>query len=143
MNFKHSLWIFLFFNLLGYTQKPLDISIVNAKMSQQESSWNKGSINEFMNLYWKSDSLTFTGKNGVQYGWQNTLDNYLKSYPDKAQMGTLKFTTIRIQQIDLNTITVLGKWELLRENLIDLNGYYSLIWQKKNNQWVIISDHSS
>ena len=143
MNFKHTLWIFLFFNLLGYTQKPLDISIVNAKMSQQENSWNKGSINEFMNHYWKSDSLTFTGKNGVQYGWQNTLDNYLKSYPDKAQMGTLKFTTIRIQQIDLNTITVLGKWELSRENLIDLNGYYSLIWQKKNNQWVIISDHSS
>ena len=59
-------------------------------------------------------------------------------------MGELAFTNISINKIDQNTITVLGRWSLLRaEDLGDLTGYYSLIWQKKNNVWVIIADHSS
>ena len=59
-------------------------------------------------------------------------------------MGKLKFSNLSIKKIDTNTITVLGKWKLLRnEDLGDLEGYYSLIWQKKNNDWVIIADHSS
>ena len=47
-------------------------------------------------------------------------------------MGKLKFSNLSIKKIDTNTITVLGKWKLLRnEDLGDLEGYYSLIWQKK------------
>ena len=37
-----------------------------------------GNLEEFMSFYWKSDSLMFIGKNGIQYGWQKTLDNYKK-----------------------------------------------------------------
>ena len=59
-------------------------------------------------------------------------------------MGKLKFSNLSIKKIDTNTITVLGKWKLFRnEDLGNLEGYYSLIWQKKNNEWVIIADHSS
>ena len=127
-----------------YGQQNVETTLIQNKMTQQEKSWNKGNIKDFMKHYWKSDSLSFTGKNGIQNGWQITLDNYLKSYPNKEQMGTLTFTNISIKKIDLNTITVLGKWNLSRkENIGDLSGYYSLIWQKKNNEWVIIADHSS
>jgi hypothetical protein len=42
------------------------------------------------------------------------------------------------------TIFVIGEWHLKRdETLGDLQGMYSLIWQKKNGTWVIITDHSS
>ena len=141
---KNTIWILLMFNLGLFAQNTTDLQLIAAKMADQEVSWNKGNIKGFMKHYWKSDTLTFTGKNGIQYGWQTTLENYLKSYPNKTQMGKLTFTNISIKKIDLNTITVIGKWNLDREDkLDDLNGYYSLIWQKKDNHWVIISDHSS
>ena len=59
-------------------------------------------------------------------------------------MGKLTFTNRSIEKIDSNTYLVLGRWELKRENNFkDVNGIYSLIWQIKGKDWVIISDHSS
>ena len=72
--------------------------IISEKMEQQEDSWNNGNINEFMKHYWKSDSLCFVGKKGLNKGWQTTLDNYLKSYPNTKEMGKLKFFNISIKQ---------------------------------------------
>jgi hypothetical protein len=46
---------------------------------------------EYMQGYLKSDSLVFVSKNGPKYGWDNTLNNYLKSYPDRSAMGNLTF----------------------------------------------------
>ncbi len=141
---KQILILFMLFSVCLYGQDQNEIKTIQNKMIEQEESWNKGEIKEFMNHYWKSDSLSFTGKNGVQNGWETTLDNYLRTYPNINKMGKLKFSNLSIKKIDTNTITVLGKWKLLRnEDLGDLEGYYSLIWQKKNNDWVIIADHSS
>lgn len=141
---KKIVYLLLLLTFSGFSQVNTDIETIKRKMAIQENCWNKGDIEAFMSPYWKSDSLTFTGKNGINKGWQTTLDNYLTSYPDKKQMGQLAFTNISINKIDQNTITVLGRWSLLRaEDLGDLTGYYSLIWQKKNNVWVIIADHSS
>ena len=59
-------------------------------------------------------------------------------------MGKLTFTNRSIEKIDSNTYLVLGRWELKGENNFkDLSGIYSLIWQMKGKDWVIISDHSS
>jgi ketosteroid isomerase-like protein len=59
-------------------------------------------------------------------------------------MGTLKFTNKSMDILGEETIFVIGEWHLKRdETLGDLQGMYSLIWQKKNGTWVIITDHSS
>src|SRR5690606_40403736 len=62
-------------------------------MSQQEQDWNNGDIDAFMKGYWRSDSLMFVGKNGIKYGWQTTLENYKKSYPDKSTMRSEEHTS--------------------------------------------------
>jgi hypothetical protein len=38
--------------------------------------------------------------------------------------------------------SVVGKWHLAR-TIGDLNGYFTLLFKKINNRWMIISDHSS
>lgn len=129
---------------LSNQDKQSILQEIEIKMDQQEACWNTGDIPCFMEHYWKSDSLRFIGNKGLTYGWQATLDNYLKSYPDKEAMGKLTFTNEVKEVIDIETAQVIGKWNLKRINdLGDLGGYYSLIWQKKNGKWVIISDHSS
>jgi len=143
---NYLLIITLLANGITWTQNSIknDLDIVRNNMSEQENSWNNGDIPGFMKHYWASDSLSFVGKSGLNRGWKKTLDNYLISYDNKDKMGTLYFNNLSINKIDINTIHVIGSWTLKRnDDLGNLSGYYSLIWQKKNNQWVIIADHSS
>ena len=48
-------------------------------LHEQQTAWNNGEIENFMNGYWKNDSLLFIGSKGPTYGWQKTLDNYKKN----------------------------------------------------------------
>jgi ketosteroid isomerase-like protein len=114
---------------------------IKRAMYNQQIAWNNGDIDAFMTYYWKSDSLLFIGKRGITYGWQHTLNNYKKSYPDKTAMGQLQFTNLNLFS-EGDSYTVIGKWELYRIS-DTLSGYYTLLWRKLNNQWVIVQDHSS
>jgi ketosteroid isomerase-like protein len=113
-------------------------------LTAQQKSWNEGSIEDFMTGYWKNDSLSFIGKKGIMKGWQNTLDNYKKSYPDKSTMGTLHFEIISIELFSNTSAQVIGKWDLARAaGKGNVGGYFTLIFKKINKQWVIVSDHTS
>lgn len=133
--------------LCSCTQKSepktsIDLGTIASLMKSQEEAWNKGDLEGFMQPYWNSDSLIFIGKRGPTYGWKQTLENYIKSYPNKDAMGTLRFTNIESKAVGYEHALVIGKWELFR--IADtLSGHYSLIWAKKNGSWKIIADHSS
>ena len=82
---------------------------IRAVLAEQQECWNKGDIDCFMQGYWNSDSLRFIGKSGVNRGWQATLDNYKKSYPDKAAMGTLNFELSNLEPLGTDNYFVTGK----------------------------------
>lgn len=113
-----------------------------AVMHAQEIAWNNGDLPGFMEGYWHSDSLTFIGSRGLTRGWQTTLDNYKKSYPDVAAMGKLTFTILKVEQLDRKNAFVIGKWHLKRVK-DELSGHYTLLWKKVDGKWVIVADHSS
>jgi len=126
--------------------KSTDASLVKEAiqqvMDEQEAAWNRGDLEGFMQGYWKSDSLRFIGKRGITYGWQSTLDNYKKSYPDSDAMGKLQFTNLSMEITGDSSTYVIGKWELFRTT-DTLAGHYSLLWKNLNGRWLIIADHSS
>lgn len=122
-------------------QSKQDVKEVIKNMKTQETSWNDGKIWAFMEYYWNSDSLKFIGSKGITYGWQKTLDNYLKGYPTKDAMGILTFTVIEATQLSKTSIYVIGKWELSKDKPV--SGHFTLLWKKKNGKWVIVSDHTS
>lgn len=95
-----------------------------------------------MEGYWKSKNLVFIGSSGPKYGWQTTLDNYKKSYPDQASMGKLAFEIISIELLSAEHAFVVGKWHLTR-TVGDAGGHFTLLWRKIDGQWVITKDHSS
>ncbi len=110
-------------------------------MNRQEEAWSNGDVETFMEGYWRSDSLMFIGKNGIKYGWQTTLDNYKKSYPDKAAMGKLEFEILQLE-VNGNTAYMLGTWSLIREE-DNPNGHFTLYWKKIDGKWVVTIDHTS
>ena len=111
-------------------------------INEQQTCWNAGDLECFMESYWKSDDLVFIGSRGVTYGWQNTLDNYKKSYPTKELMGTLSLELLILEPLSEDFWSVIGRWSLQRES-DNPQGHFSLIFRKLGNDWVIVSDHSS
>lgn len=122
--------------------EEMHIAAISECMDAQEAAWNNGDPDGFMSCYWNSDSLLFIGKSGLNRGWMTTLENYRKSYPDKEAMGRLEFNNLEYKAIEQKHFLVIGKWTLYRTE-DTLGGHYSLIWQKRGNQWMIIADHSS
>lgn len=118
-----------------------DETQVKALMATQETQWSEGNIRGFMEYYWKSDSLKFIGSKGITYGWQKTLDNYLKGYPDKQAMGVLTFEVLECTQLSPTAIYVIGKWNLKKEK--PSGGHFTLLWRKISGNWVIVADHTS
>jgi uncharacterized protein (TIGR02246 family) len=115
---------------------------IRSLLQTQVEAWNRGDLEAFMQTYWKSDSLMFIGKNGIKWGWDETLANYKKGYPDTAAMGKLSFNIIQVKRLSVMYCYVVGKWMLTR-SIGDLSGHYDLLLRKIKGKWVIISDHSS
>lgn len=124
-------------------------------MDAQETAWNSGDLDGFMQGYWKNDQLKFISKNGVTYGWQNIYNNYKKSYPNKEAMGTLTFEIVSIEPLgktDIHAVganplkkqvyMVVGKWKT-SGTVKAAEGYFTLIFKKINGSWLIVSDHTS
>lgn len=115
---------------------------VRQLLENQTKAWSKGNVEEFMQGYWHSDSLVFTGKNGVKYGYNTVLENYKKNYPDTAAMGKLHFNLLQLKKLSSQYYFVIGKFELQR-SAGNLEGYFTLLFKKIKNKWFIISDHTS
>lgn len=119
-----------------------DETAIRKLLDEQTAAWNRGDVESFMKGYWENDSLMFIGKSGVTYGWENTLKNYKKGYPDTASMGKLIFTLIQVKKLSKKYYHITGKW-FLKRTVGDVGGHYTLLFEKIKGQWVIISDHSS
>ena len=120
-----------------------DSSAIKDVMNKQIQAWNNGDIDRFMQTYWKSDSLMFIGSTAPVYGWQTTLENYKKHYPDTATMGKLSFNLIKLNQLSPEYYFVIGAWHLKRTQEKDIGGYFTLLFRKINGTWIIVVDHTS
>lgn len=138
-NIFFSFLLLLSFTSFGQSDGEKEVKKI---LDTQNEAWNRGDVDAFMAGYWENDSLMFIGGSGITYGYQNTLANYKKRYPDKAAMGELTFTLIQVKQFSSEYIHVTGKWHLKR-SVGDVGGHFTLVFRKIANKWLIISDHSS
>ena len=138
--------ILLFFLVMQFSyhvfaQSEDETAIRNA-MNEQVKAWNAGDIDSFMQTYWKSDSLLFIGSTAPVHGWQTTLENYKKNYPDVAAMGKLSFNLINLKPLSPAYYFVIGEWRLERMKG-NIGGYFTLLFKKIKGKWAIVVDHSS
>lgn len=124
----------------GIDQKK-DKEAIKKVMFDAANAWSEGDIEGFMDSYWKSEKLQFIGKNGITYGWQQTLNNYLNGYPTKDHTGKLTFNILSIDFLAKDLYSLTGEYHLER-TVGNAEGIYTLIFKKIADKWVIISDHS-
>ena len=111
-------------------------------METSRQAWNKEDLETFMECYWKSDSVMFVGQSGPTFGYDNTLENYKKTYGTTNGMGTLTYAIKKIEIINKDNAFVYGGWNLNHKD-DKLSGYYTLWFRKIKGLWKIVVDHSS
>ena len=111
-------------------------------LTRQQAAWNRGDLDAFVEGYWHSSDLTFSGINGTVRGYDGVLDRYKKAYADRDAMGQLQFSGLEFRFLGSDAALVLGHWRLTRTKG-DIGGVFSLVFQRFPEGWSIIHDHTS
>lgn len=114
---------------------------IQAVLERQKTLWNEGSIEGFMEYYWKSGALTFQSGNTRLQGWQGLFSRYCKSFSGE-NMGTLDFTDLAIKVLSRDIAYVIGRWRLIYRET-SREGLFTIIFRRKPEGWRIIHDHTS
>lgn len=134
------------FSTLTLEVRPKKLSGAPAEIEKvlaaQDEAWNRGDIEGFVNYYWKSGGLTFSGANGVTRGWNGLLERYRRTYPNLAAMGKLSFSDLEIQMLAPDAALVLGRWRLDREKDTP-GGIFTLVVRELPEGWRVTHDHTS
>ena len=110
-------------------------------------SWNRGDLEGFLDDYWRSEELTFSGEGGVTRGWEDVRTRYLTSYwAEGATRDSLSFEAIEVTDLGREHALALGQYVLFRPDeggLVSATGYFSLVLEKMEDGWKILHDHTS
>ncbi len=122
---------------------PEDASeAIKAVLIAQQAAWNRGDIPAFLEGYWNSSDLTFSGPSGIVRGYAGVLERYQKAYPDRPTMGELAFSGLEIRMLGRDSALVIGHWHLTR-GMGDAGGVFTLVFERFPAGWRIIHDHTS
>ncbi len=117
-------------------------SAITAVLKKQQDAWNQGDVDTFLQGYWRSPELTFSGAGGIARGWDGVLARYKEHYPNREAMGQLEFSGLEIRFLGQDAALVLGHWHLTRQKG-DVGGVFSLVLERFTEGWRIIHDHTS
>lgn len=128
-------------NILTLTESDLEGVKLNFK--NQEICWNKGDLDCYLNAYKDSDDVKTISRSGITYGKDNILEQYQKHFPP-GQMGKLHFDEFIFQKLSPKHIYAVGRFNLKLADRKEMHrGWFSVILEKQNGEWFMISDHSS
>lgn len=119
------------------------VAEIESILQQQSVAWNHSDIPGFMEAYWKSPRLTFSSGGQTTRGWEATCKRYQTKYDTPEKMGQLTFGNLETSLLNPNAALVLGTWKLALDDQSNPGGNFSLVFQKIQERWVIVHDHTS
>lgn len=120
---------------------------IKQMLRSSAASWNRGDLAGFLDDYWNSDELTFSGSGGVTRGWEQVRSRYEQSYwAPGAVRDSLSFEDLEVFPLGSDHALALGRYvlhDLARDGGISGTGYFSLVLRRTEEGWRIIHDHTS
>ena len=123
--------------------RALDSVAIMENFNRQEACWNAKDLECYVQAYHLSDNVQTISKAGVTKGYNNILRDYQRYFP-KNRMGKLHFDQIELKRLSEQYYYAVGRFNLNYETPDTLyQGWFSVLFEKKNGHWLMISDHSS
>ncbi|MBA4745985.1 MAG: nuclear transport factor 2 family protein [Muricauda sp.] len=109
----------------------------------QEECWNNQDLVCYMEAYSKTDRIQTISSGGVTFGYDHILSNYQRYFP-KDRMGQLRFDQFNFRKLSRKLCFVTGRFNLeFKERGKPVQGWFSVVMQRENGKWAILTDHSS
>lgn len=126
-----------------HTASQQELDVVKVLLKQQDA-WNRGDIASFTEGYKNSPDIIFV-THDVSRGYEGMVEEYKRDYPTKASMGTLTYSDIEVHVLDEKYAVAIGKYHLDRGRKEGGNadGLFSLVFEKTDQGWKIILDHTT
>lgn len=132
-----SLILFLSLNLYAATPKEEMTTLMN----QSAKTWNQGDLKGFVNIYKNSEDTLYISTRIVK-GYANISKRFIEKYSNHP-LGKLDFTIDDVNALSDQYRFVIGTFHLARKGMPDANGVFSLLFEKVDDQWKIVTDHTS
>ncbi len=126
-----------------HTASRQELDIIKVLVAQ-ENAWNKGDLAAFASSFKDSpDTLFITHQ--VFRGFAGLVDEYKRDYPSRGAMGTLAYSDLEVHPLDENFAVVIGRYRLERSKKDggNVEGLFSLVFEKTDNGWKIVVDHTT
>jgi beta-aspartyl-peptidase (threonine type) len=123
------------------------VSDVTEMLQASSASWNAGDLDGFLDDYWESEDLTFSGASGVTRGWEDVRERYERGYwAPGVERDSLRFEDLQVTALGNDHALALGRYVLFRPEdggSVTNTGYFSLVLRRMEDGWKIIHDHTS
>lgn len=112
-------------------------------MDESAVAWNRGDLDAFLDTY-KDDQLTAFMAPQITYGIPEIKARYARTYfRDGKPKAQLSFGDLKFRQLGAGHVLMTGRWYLAEPAGKKTEGYYTLVWEKTQDGWKMIHDHSS
>jgi beta-aspartyl-peptidase (threonine type) len=111
-------------------------------LEEQQSAWNAGDLERFMDYY--ADNLTFFTGGDELKGRDALTARYRKRYQtDGKEMGELTFTDLDVTPLSPIAAVVRGRWKVQMKDGKAPEGLFTLLVKRTPDGWKIAHDHTS
>lgn len=125
------------------SQSEQDSIAVVGNFIKQAECWNHGDIACFVKGYYPSEKAQIISGSGIKQGYDNILRAYKGSFPED-KMGKLFFDNLELKRLSDINYYVTGRYNLeYEEPDTILQGWFSILMEKKDSTWYMLSDHTS
>jgi hypothetical protein len=126
------------------SQASADTTAIVNILNKSVDDWNRVDIDAFATCYKNSPDILFMGRT-IQHGYAQMLARYKSAYPTPAAMGTLSFTQLSVQPLDVQFATATGNFHLERAQAGGGNadGYFLLVMERTATGWKIVRDSTT
>ena len=133
---------------LGCASTPLTAQVMTPQeeirdlVKQMEEGWNSGSLDEFLSVFDKTESIDFVTPHGYYRNYTELYNGFRRTFRYKKQMGKLRFNILRTIQLAPYTWFVSINWRI---EVLDAMGPRSnagiltLVVRRGKGGWRIIS----
>jgi ketosteroid isomerase-like protein len=123
---------------------PNPAEAIFAVLNHSAADWNRGDLDAFASSYKNSPDILFIGRK-TSHGYAQMLATYKAAYPTPEKRGTLTFTQLEVQPLDLHFATATGHFHLERTPAGGGNadGYFLLVLENTPSGWKIVRDDTT
>jgi len=106
------------------------------------AAWNRGDIDGYLADYWHSDKVRWVSEGIVCYGFEAIAAAFKARFDSPDNMGRLEVANLEIQLLGESDALVFGTWAQTTLTA-SRHGVFTVHTKKIDEEWLIVSDHSS